>query len=76
MYNNKGESILVSMPKNLAWTQQHGGLHVTITGKVVVYDPAESKKTPPFSPLYPFLLCGMHYKKKCKNINAQMSRAT
>ncbi len=64
------------MANNLAWTQQHCGLNVTITSKDVVYAPAESKKTPPFSPLYPFLLCGMHYMKKCKNIYAQMSRAT
>ncbi len=31
------EYIFVSMPKNLAWTQLHNGLNVTITSKFVVY---------------------------------------
>jgi hypothetical protein len=54
MYHHKGKSIFVSMPKSLAWTQQHDGLNVTITSEVVVYASAERAK----KLLYPFLLCG------------------
>jgi hypothetical protein len=50
--------IFVSMPKNLAWTQQRGGLNVTIMSKVVVYAPAEITDKLPLVLLYPFLLCG------------------
>ncbi len=35
VYYNKGTSIFVFTPINLAWTQQHGGLNVTITINVV-----------------------------------------
>ncbi len=41
------------MSKNLAWTQQRGGLNVTIMIKVVVYAPTEITDKLPL-----FLLCG------------------
>jgi hypothetical protein len=35
-YTITREAIFVSLAENLTWTQRHGGLNVTITGKVVV----------------------------------------
>jgi hypothetical protein len=52
------------MPTNLAWTQQHGGLNVTITSKVVVYTPDEKAEQLYLFLLYPFLfLCALHSQK-------------
>jgi hypothetical protein len=49
------------MPKGLAWTQQHNGLNVTITSKVVVYASADrAEKLPLFSPpSFSPLWCGL-----------------
>ncbi len=59
IYHHKGKSIFVSMPKNLAWTQQHDGLKVTIMSEVVVYASAERAK----KLLYPFSFVVMTVEK-------------
>jgi hypothetical protein len=50
LYHNKGTSIFVSMPKNLARIQQHCGLNVTIMSKVVLYAPEKRAEKLPLFP--------------------------